>query len=657
MGNGRIKKTAILLSTALLVTGCSGGNTAVEELSADTAFYTYPVGNAVTFDVSGDGTVYTIESENGDLLCSYTLSGERSEIAELPQKTDSIAFSDGRIYYTQTVDDGTEICYIDVSTADSEKLCVLSGLWQIKNLDIAGGNAYIIGSDDTRSGVQGEFSDQFGTYSYNGEMLYRVSLENGEATASPVEFPQAFCADEQGVTVYAADADGYYFTDFDGSRKQYNDIGNLTALEKCGDKLMFYSDTKIFKLCSGSENSEDGIAEALENVIMLSGNDLRYCGGYGFVLNRYGEFNGSRLERFHASDYIKQNSRIRFISAEYSFDEPFGCGYVIESKKLSAEEFSLTVMSQDKNYDVCMINSSQEYSANIKSKGSFYPLNDVPGVAEYLDKCFPYVKEAAYTESGEIWMLPVVLDAGVVYYYPENCSAAGVELSDGMSYSSFIEQCKTAYNSDYKDGFSTHCYQLTQQLIFDYMTKYDSFDTTVFRSFAEFAKDNMNIASFPEYLPVSNTAEDNLFYGAGNGWDHFLFGFSRESRWQKNYAASDNMRAVAAPSVEPGGKTPVTCAFITVNPASDRLDSALDYISSLAGYLSEKENSLMLADKSTYTDGFMSDLYGIYENGELCFNVSSEIVFDDYISYCSGNIALDELVSESDRKLSAYLNE
>lgn len=86
MGNGRIKKTAILLSTALLVTGCSGGNTAVEELSADTAFYTYPVGNAVTFDVSGDGTVYTIESENGDLLCSYTLSGERSEIAELPQK-------------------------------------------------------------------------------------------------------------------------------------------------------------------------------------------------------------------------------------------------------------------------------------------------------------------------------------------------------------------------------------------------------------------------------------------------------------------------------------------------------------------------------------------------------------------------------------------
>lgn len=652
-----MKKTIILLSAVLLLTGCSDGNPAVEEISADTAFYTYPAENAVTFDVSPNGTVYTIESENSNVLCSYTLSGERTEIAELPAGTDSIAYSNGRLYYTQTADNGTEIFSFDISAKSTEKLCGLAGLWQIKNLDIAGEKAYILGSDDTRSGVQGEYSDQFGTYSYNGEMLYRIDLSSGEATASPVDFPQAFCADENGVTVYAADMDGYYFTDFDNSHKQYNDLGNLTALEKCGGKLMFYSDTKIFKLCSGSENPEDGIAEALENVILLSGNDLRYCGGYGFLLNRYGEFNSSRLERFHTSDYIKSNNRIRFISAEYSFDEPFGCGYVIENKELSAEEFALAVMSQDKNYDICMINSAQDYSANIKNKGSFYPLNDVPGVAEYLEKCFPYVKEAAYTESGEIWMLPVVLNAGVVYYSPENCSAAGVELSDRMGYSSFIDQCKAAYNSDYKDGFSVHCYQLTQQLLFDYMTKCDRFNTSAFRNFAEFAKENMNITSFPEYLPISNTAENNLTYGDANGREYFLFGFSRESSWQKNYAASDFMRAVPAPSDEPGGKTPVTCAFITVNPASDELGSALDYISSLANYLSGQENSLMLADKSTYTHGFMSDLYGIYENGELCFNISSEIVFDDYISYCSGNITLDELVSESDRKLSAYLNE
>jgi hypothetical protein len=483
-------------------------------------------------------------------------------------------------------------------------------------------------------------------------------LDSGEITASPVEFPQAFCTYDNSTTVYAADENGYYFTDFDGKNKDYNDLGNITAIEQCGEKFLIYSDTRIFKLCSVTENSSDGIAEALEDVILINGSDIRYEGGFAFILNRYGEFNSARLERFHTADYIKANNKIKFISAEYSFDEPFGCGYVIEQRELSDEEFSLTVMSQDRNYDMCIINSAQDYSANIRSKGSFYPLNDVPGVSEYLEKCFPYVKEAAYTADGEIWMLPVLLNAGVIYCYPENCSAAGVELSDGMIYSDFIEQCKNAFNSEYMDGFSVHCYQLTQQLLFDYLTKYDSFDTVAFRDFAQFAKSNMNISDFPQYMPITNTAENNLIYGDANGRDYFLFGYSREASWQKNYAGSDFMRAVAAPSIEKGEKNPVTCAFITVNPNSDNLSSALDYVGSLADYLSVQENSLILSDKSTYTETeYMTDLYRIYENGEMCFNVSSEIIFDDYIRYCSDTISLDDLVTEADRKLSAYMNE
>ena len=36
-------------------------------------------------------------------------------------KTESIAFSDGRVYYTQTVDTRTEICCFDISAADFER--------------------------------------------------------------------------------------------------------------------------------------------------------------------------------------------------------------------------------------------------------------------------------------------------------------------------------------------------------------------------------------------------------------------------------------------------------------------------------------------------------------------------------------------------------
>ena len=40
MGSELTKRTAIFLSAALLLTGCSGGNTVIPELPADSAFYT-----------------------------------------------------------------------------------------------------------------------------------------------------------------------------------------------------------------------------------------------------------------------------------------------------------------------------------------------------------------------------------------------------------------------------------------------------------------------------------------------------------------------------------------------------------------------------------------------------------------------------------------
>ena len=45
----------------------------------------------------------------------------------------------------------------------------------------------------------------------------------------------------------------------------------------------------------------------------------------------------------------------------------------------------------------------------MKNSNSFYPLNDIPGIEEYLDRCFPYVREAATKEDGTIWMLPFLV--------------------------------------------------------------------------------------------------------------------------------------------------------------------------------------------------------------------------------------------------------
>lgn len=654
-----VKKFSALIAFATLSTSCATNTKTTFLLDADSEYYTYSADNITAFDISPDGILYAGEETDKNIICSYDLSGDKNELCEISQKTDALAYNDGELYYTQATDSGTDIYRLSMQKNTIERFCTLLGFYSVKNLQISNNCAYILGLDDSRSDVKGVYQDEFGTYSYNGEKLLKISLDDGEIIDSKVEFPQAFSVFEDEVVVYAADESGFYLTNFAGDSKNYNDLGNITALEMYEqDKFIFYSDSMIFKLSSGTLRHEDGIAEALEKVILLNGNDIRYEGGFVFIYNRYGQFNNGYIERFKASDYIKSNNKIKFISAEYSFDDPFGCGYVIEKSELDNESFALTILSQDTNYDMCIINSEQDYAANIRNKGSFYPLNEIEGVKAYLDKCFPYVKEAAMTEEGEIWMLPVLLNAGVVYFNSDNCMTAGISLSNEMLFNDFVVQCKKAEKSEYNYGYSVHCYQLTQNMLFDYLTRYSDFDTTVFRDFAVFTKENANISNFPSYMPTSNPAEDNFFYGDGNGASYFLFGYNRDSNWQRNYAELSFLNAYPAPKLEQGEKNAVTCVFITVNPNSSNLEATLEYISSLSKYLAEQYDSLMLTDKALYSETeYMSDLYRIYENGEIYFNISSEIIFDDYIKYCSDEITLNELISEANRKYTAYLNE
>ena len=56
------------------------------------------------------------------------------------------------------------------------------------------------------------------------------------------------------------------------------------------------------------------------------------------------------------------------------------------------------------------------------------------------------------------------------------------------------------------------------------------------------------------------------------------------------------------------------------------------------------------------TDGLES-LYELYADAEIGFNVSEEICFDIYKQFHQGDITLDELITEADRKLSAYMKE
>ena len=58
-----------------------------------------------------------------------------------------------------------------------------------------------------------------------------------------------------------------------------------------------------------------------------------------------------------------------------------------------------------------------------KNKGSFYPLNKVPYVKEYIDGCFPYIRDAATDEDGNIRMIPIDISIPIIIYQEEEIHA------------------------------------------------------------------------------------------------------------------------------------------------------------------------------------------------------------------------------------------
>ncbi|MGN1338932.1 MAG: hypothetical protein ACI4WS_01440, partial [Oscillospiraceae bacterium] len=100
------------------------------------------------------------------------------------------------------------------------------------------------------------------------------------------------------------------------------------------------------------------------------------------------------------------------------------------------------------------------------------------------------------------------------------------------------------------------------------------------------------------------------------------------------------------------------CTFLCVNPYSDRLEETLKYAERTAEFLSEQNNTFLLADTDKYSDDdFTQSLYGVYSNAEVFVNVPSEIYWDDFDKYLNGEMSVERYIEEADRKLKVYLYE
>lgn len=652
---------AALAAAAFMLAGCNGKNS-TERVFDNEKFagimsgypdrFTYEnVEHIGDYDVGDDGTLYALQSfpeadgsVRTELHCYSPDGSETNDLGVVGANT--VLWDNGKLYLTISEQNTYYFSVYDLGSGESERLANAEIVPE--NTVLIGNTIYCTGTTESRRGMRELIGDS--GFEYDGTLLYSYALGEDAAVRADVEYPISISDNASGeLCVYAADENGTYFTTGIGGKRIYNDLGRIDSFGFTGENsFVFSSDIKPIALNIGRTDSDSVFVELAENTAAYR---IKVRGGHAFYVNGF----TGKLERINCSAFAKQNEIIRFLSPEYTFDKPFGIGYMTDYRELDDESFSLAVLSRDSGYDIFMVNSYDGFSANIRSKGSFYPLNDVPNVSGYLDKCFPFIKDAATDEEGNIWMLPISVNIPLIMFNEKNCTEAGIDFNGDLTIEELIAACEKAYTSEFKSGYEILPYPLTKNLFVQYMAEHDNFDTPELRKFAEFAKAKINMSEFPLYLSVTNEAMNGLVPG---GEDKVLFSYLNELDRVGWLSGFERFGFRTVPGITESAKPTATCTFVAVNPSSSNLSAALDYIADLAEYLGQRENSFMLSDPTMYTENKgIESVYEIVSAAEIGFNISEEIYLNPYIEYHKGGITLDEFIAEAERKLSAYLNE
>lgn len=665
-------KAAALTIAAALLCGC-GGDTIMENSAVES--FVYEETEGVRAIASEKETLYTLQLGEEDMakISALDVNGSVSKTVTLSNcggyEVKCIAAENG-VAYAAVEKLGDFFVYsVDFNSETAHSIGTINDVSSIDKIAISEGNLYWIGNESNQ-GVSEYFhiDDEGVTINFSGtkKIMGCIDIETGENTVSNIALPITFSASENGVTVYGFDEEGgYYFADYQNpENKNYNNkLGSISSFD-------FYAADGAFAFIGSQEFSsvlpvskcgeENGVIKIAADVNPFFASEL-CCSDSGFIWIATGEtvdsYDSKFVKRYNASEVKTDGKPVRIISNQYIAEKPYSLGQEIDISQLNDEGFALTVLSLDQNYDLAMVSSDDSTANDIKTKGSFYPLNEVEGVSEYLDKCFPYVKDAVTDSEGNICMLPILIKIPVIAYNEKNCAENGIEFSTDLQ--SYIDTVKHA--SEVSEYYDCTRYWLVNTMLSSYLADNDTFDTDEFRNMAKLLKEQTDLNIFrgnfdlyPAFLSAENGIEDEYyaFIYEKTLFMELLYNFE-----QQLLIPDINMRAAPLPNLE-SGKNMAVCTFLCVNPYSDRLSETLAYISQLAEHLSCERNSLILSDKTTYEDTpFANDLYNIYLNGEIYFHIPSEIYSGDFDNYCSGQISLDDFINEADRKLSVYLNE
>lgn len=506
------------------------------------------------------------------------------------------------------------------------------------------------------------------SYIYMGEKAVCIDTDSYEAEEIDIKNVLNLKPYSENEVLYYAydDIGGYYFTVYDVLAKSFSDkiynnnpLYTLSFAYNSDDESIIYSDFSNRKLTSVSLEQSDTKIDFMSNVVSVTGNELQFYDGECYILDNP----TGNIFRAEYSKSVKKNKEIMFCSSEIYSEVPYGCGYSINSFMLNDDEFALSILAGNSDYDICMMASQQTFSQNIRDKGAFYPLNDVPMVKEYLDACFPYLKEAAADNNGRIWMIPIAADIPCILYNPENCQKYNINFDENTTWQYLFDIADNLYGSEnLRSKFQLNGYQAESDIIHRYISNYavnnnkSDFDNQLFRDTCQMIKNN-DMASESLHTRLTQLSR---YPSLTDYFNDYIFELTPYQYSMFYDEAFNTLRAAATPPLKENEPNCAECTYFCVNSNSDNLSAALDFISSYCSYMLEQNDSYMFRDKNIYQYGetpLAQDLYNIYSNAKVSFTIPKEMFWDDYLKYRNGQISLDDFITEAERKVDMYINE
>lgn len=691
--------TVIFLFGIFGLLGCSKGKDKKEVIIE--ADLKYPVKDASAFCLDEKGNLYAYSDEL-ESICVFDKEGVQINSLKVESKQyHELCFFDGKLYalVTEKSDEifGGSFCLVEVSLKDG----LLKILYQDPDLFMVQGmfgnkkGICFIGKKVTS--MEDELlSDPSGDYYYGGERLMCYSVETQEVKELDLERIKAIAPkDTSTLWVYGYDMEygKYYFATYNvekgtlGERNYVSDsfdvFLNSFAYDAGSDRLIRGD---IFQCCLIAMNPKN-INSRTEFYTTGAGLQL----DYGLVCREgrsYYLLNGE-IHRIKNDNYIKAYQPLKVYYNVHEFSMPKGTGFELDMIEVDEETMAMSMMAGDSDYDFLLLSTESSVAEQIRRTGAYEPLNEVPGVKDFLQNSFDFMGDAATDENGGVWMFPCDISCDILVYNPGLCQKYGIDLETKYSNESLLSAQKKLEQAEqsgtpsyYSYNFLRDCDRQTELYLADYAVVNGNacFDTELFRSYSVRYKEEQKRGDnkYFQYATL-NPGGNAPGYGATGEEikeyydDYFskvVFASVDKHKLTTKYSHSigddsygllsyDYFKVKAMPSLEDNKTTQnIASAFLLVlNPNSAHLEEAKEFLSVLAEQLNGEESIFRTKNLTGEYSELEKSVHSIYEKSRIVFSYPEDVFREEYLKYINGKKSLNEVIPELERKLNLYLKE